>query len=138
PERLVPEEVELAVMRDAETLDGPKVARVAASKSATSAARSSLPTPVSVEVPRVRSVPPVHGEYSSTPPTPSPRPLSVSEPTPYLPPPAVVDRTPQRSLPNQRAIVDKPLGGGVTQRPGPASVPPSLRAPRSVPPATPS
>lgn len=165
PERLVPEDVELAVLRDAETLDGPKVARVAASKGATSAARSSLPTPVSVEVPRVRSVPPAHGQYSSTPPTPSarsiqsgtlmsigsvdpraptelslpsPRPPSVSERTPYIPPPAVVDRTPQRSLPSQPAVADKSRGGGVTQRPGPPSVPPSLRAPRSAPAAAPS
>ncbi|HEX2674562.1 MAG TPA: hypothetical protein VHM25_26985 [Polyangiaceae bacterium] len=162
PERLVPNEVELAVLRDAETLDGPKVARVAASKSATSAARSSLPTPVSVEVPRVRSVPPVHGEYASTPPTPSarsiqsgtlmsigsvdpraptelslpsPRPLSVSERAPYLPPPAVVDRTAQRPSPTQVALADKSRGSGATQRPGPASVPPSLQAPPSAPPA---
>jgi hypothetical protein len=164
PERLVPEDVELAVLRDAETLDGPKVARVAASKAANSVARSSLPTPVSVEVPRVRSMPPAHGEYSSTPPTPSarsiqsgtlmsigsvdpraptelslpsPRPLSVSERPPYLPPPAVVDRTSPRSLPSQRAPADNTRGGGVTQRPGPPSAPPSMRAPRSLPPATP-
>src|SRR6188768_2353448 len=125
PERINPEEVELAVLRDAETLDGPKVARAAASKRALPESRSTLPTPVSVEVPRARSIPPAHGEYTSTPPTPSarsiqsgtlmsigsvdpraptelslpsPRPLSVSERAAYLGPEAVVDR----ASPNSR------------------------------------
>ncbi|HYQ00331.1 MAG TPA: hypothetical protein VER96_16760 [Polyangiaceae bacterium] len=163
PEKIVPEDVELAVLRDAETLDGPKVARATASKHATSAARSSLPTPVSVEVPRARSIPPALTEYSPAPPTPSarsiqsgtlmsigsvdpraptelslpsPRPLSVSERTSY--PPAVVDRTPQRVVPGQRSSVDTTRSADVTLRPGPPSVPPSLRPPRSVPPAGPS
>src|SRR6478609_7776292 len=49
PERIIPEEVELAVLRDAETLDGPKVARTATSRGAVSESRSSSPMPVSVE-----------------------------------------------------------------------------------------
>src|SRR4051812_45461276 len=73
PERINPEEVELAVLRGAETLDGPKVARAAASKRALPEPRSASPTPVSVEVPRVRSIPPAHGEHVSTPPSPSAR-----------------------------------------------------------------
>ncbi|MEI9948023.1 MAG: hypothetical protein WDO74_03340 [Pseudomonadota bacterium] len=164
PERIIPEEVELAVLRDAETLDGPKVAR-AAGKRASPEARSSSPTPVSVEVPRARSIPPAQGEYVSTPPSPSarsiqsgtlmsigsvdpraptelslptPRPLSVSERQAYLGPEAVVDRTPanpRRGLPN---VVDKGRQGDVSERPGPASAqPPSRSAPRSVPPAPP-
>src|SRR6478735_2966894 len=155
PEKIVPEDVELAVLRDAETLDGPKVARAAASKPATSAARSSLPTPVSVEVPRARSVPPALTEYSPAPPTPSarsiqsdtlmsigsvdpraptelslpsPRPLSVAKRAAYLAPPAIVDRAPQPSSPSQGALAET-RGAGVTQRPGAASVPPSLHAP---------
>lgn len=121
PERIVPEEVELAVLRDAETLDGPQVARAAVSKRGLAEPRSASPTPVSVEVPRVRSMPPAHGEHASTPPSPSarsiqsgtlmsigsvdpraptelslpsPRPLSVSERAAYLGPAAVVDRAP--------------------------------------------
>src|SRR3954447_17673551 len=50
PEQIDPEQVELAVLRDAETLDGPKIARAAASKRAlpgSGAARLPLPTPVS-------------------------------------------------------------------------------------------
>src|SRR6478609_9034874 len=122
PERLVPEEVELAVLRSAETLDGPKVARAAIGKRVPPEPSSPSPMAVSVEVPRVRSVPPAQGEYASTPPSPSarsiqsgtlmsigsvdpraptelslpgPRPLSVSERAAYLAPPAVVDRAPQ-------------------------------------------
>jgi len=126
PERLVPEEVELAVLRDAETLDGPKVARATASKRLAPESRSPSPLAVSVEVPRARSVPPAQGEYASTPPSPSarsiqsgtlmsigsvdpraptelslpgpgPRPMSVSEMAAYLGPEAVVDRTPPNS-----------------------------------------
>jgi hypothetical protein len=120
PERIVPEEVELAVLRDAETLDGPNVARVAA-KRQPKLASSPSPMPVSVEVPRARSVPPGLDELTSTPPSPSgrsiqsgtlmsvgsidprapteralpsPRPLSVSERVAYFGPEAVVDRSP--------------------------------------------
>src|SRR3954468_15267019 len=53
PEQIIPEEVELAVLRDAETLDGPHVARAAQKR--VPDPRSPSPTPVSVEVPRVRS-----------------------------------------------------------------------------------
>jgi hypothetical protein len=120
PERINPEDVELAVLRDAETLDGPHVARAAQKRLPDP--RSPSPTPVSVEVPRVRSIPP--SEYPSTPPSPSarsiqsgtlmsigsvdpraptelslpgPRPLSVSERAVYMGPEAVVDRTPSAS-----------------------------------------
>ena len=140
PERIIPEEVELAVLRDAETLDGPKVARaVVGNRPPTPDSRPLAPTAVSVEVPRVRSMPPVQGEYASTPPTPSarsiqsgtlmsigsvdpraptelslpgPRPLSVAERAAYLGPEAVVDRTPP-SL--RRGPLDD---ASVTQRPG--------------------
>src|SRR6187551_1563317 len=44
PERINPDDVELAVPRDAETLDGPKVARAAAGKRASQEPRSTLPT----------------------------------------------------------------------------------------------
>jgi hypothetical protein len=118
PERINPEEVELAVLRSAETLDGPNVARAARQKPELPGSPS--PTPVSVEVPRVRSVAPGLDELSSTPPTPSgrsiqsgtlmsvgsvdpraptelslpsPRPLSVSERAAYFGPGAVVDRS---------------------------------------------
>src|SRR6187399_3606488 len=58
PERINPDEVELAVLRGADTLDGPKVARAAASKRPPPPeSRSPSPTPVSVEVPRARSIP---------------------------------------------------------------------------------
>jgi len=144
PERIVPEEVELAVLRAAETLDGPKVARAAASKRATPESRTPSPTAVAVEVPRARSVPPVQGDYGSTPPSPSarsiqsgtlmsigsvdpraptelslpsPRPMSVSERAAYLGPEAVVDRT----LPNSRP---EPSGAGGNRREGEGSVPP--------------
>jgi len=162
PERINPEEVELAVLRGAETLDGPKVARAAASKRALPESRLTLPTPVSVEVPRARSIPPAQGEYTSTPPTPSarsiqsgtlmsigsvdpraptelslpgPRPMSVSERAAYLGPEAVVDRAATNSRPP--ASVDKSGGTVVTERPGPppSSAAPSLRSskPGSVP-----
>jgi len=155
PERIVPEEVELAVLRDAETLDGPKVARAVVSK-----ARPSSPTPVSVEVPRARSMPPAQGEYGSTPPTPSarsiqsgtlmsigsvdpraptelslpnPRPLSVSERPAYLPPAAVVDRNPLPSRRSQAEGAGNTRTGGVSERPGRPSAAPSARMSPSVP-----
>ncbi|HEY1533153.1 MAG TPA: hypothetical protein VGF76_04020 [Polyangiaceae bacterium] len=123
PERIIPEEVELAVLRSAETLDGPNVARAGRQKPALPGSPS--PSPVSVEVPRVRSVPPGLDELSSTPPAPSgrsiqsgtlmsvgsvdpraptelslpsPRPLSVSERAAYFGPGAVVDRSSPVSL----------------------------------------
>ncbi len=161
PERINPEEVELAVLRDAETLDGPKVARAAASKRAVPESRSTSPTPVSVEVPRARSMPPAHGEYASTPPTPSacsiqsgtlmsigsvdpraptelslpsPRPLSVSERAAYLGPEAVVDRTPLSGRPGLPTTIAESRGTDVTQRPGPPSAaPPPRSKPGSVP-----
>src|SRR3954462_9280038 len=73
PGRIIPEDEELAVLRDAETLDGPKVARAAASKRAAPESSSPSPMAVSVEVPRARSIPPAQGEYGSTPPSPSAR-----------------------------------------------------------------
>ncbi|HEX3777640.1 MAG TPA: hypothetical protein VHV51_24390 [Polyangiaceae bacterium] len=119
PERINPEEIELAALREADTLDGPHVARAARHRS--ELVSSPPPTPVSVEVPRVRSVPPEGESYHVTPETPSarsiqsgtlmsigsvdpraptelslpsPRVLSQSERAVYLGPPAVVDRTP--------------------------------------------
>ena len=119
PERINPEDVELAVLRDAETLDGPNVARAGRRLPDP---RSPSPAPVPVEVPRLRSAaPPTLDEYVSTPPSPSarsiqsgtlmsigsvdsraptelslpsPRALSVSERAAYSWPEAVVDRTP--------------------------------------------
>ncbi|HTA93106.1 MAG TPA: hypothetical protein VK745_26185 [Polyangiaceae bacterium] len=126
PERIVPEDIELAVLREADTLDGPQVARAAARR-APDTSSSPAPTPVSVEVPRVRSVPPSIEPYTTTPTTPSarsvqsgtlmsigsidpraptelslpsPRALSQSERAAYLGPEAVVDRTPVSALPN--------------------------------------
>jgi len=120
PERIVPEDVELAVLREADTLDGSHLARVAAGR-APDVNSSPPPTPVSVEVPRVRSIPPSIESYGSTPSTPSarsvqsgtlmsigsvdpraptelslpsPRTLSQAERAAYLGPGAVVDRTP--------------------------------------------
>lgn len=163
PERLVPEEVELAVLRDAETLDGPKVARAAASKRVAPESRSPSPTPVSVEVPRARSIPPAHGEYGSTPPTPSarsiqsgtlmsigsvdpraptelslpsPRPMSVSERAAYLGPEAVVDRTPL-SRPGLPGSVDQGRATEPTERPAPPSAARSAPSARSQPASVP-
>ncbi len=126
PERIVPEDIELAVLREADTLDGPQVARAAARR-APDTSSSPAPTPVSVEVPRVRSVPPSIEPYTTTPTTPSarsvqsgtlmsigsidpraptelslpsPRALSQSERAAYLGPEAVVDRTPVSALPS--------------------------------------
>src|SRR6187402_3411596 len=164
PERIIPEEVELAVLRDAETLDGPKVARATASKRAAPESRQPSPTAVSVEVPRARSIPPAQGEYTSTPPSPSarsiqsgtlmsigsvdpraptelslpsPRPLSLSERAAYLGPEAVVDRTPL-SVRRGPPSVDNRRPSDVTGRPGPVSAKPSWSAnPRSAPSAPP-
>jgi hypothetical protein len=126
PERIVPEDIELAVLREADTLDGPLVARAAARR-LPDLTSSPPPTPVSVEVPRVRSVPPSIEPYGTTPQTPSarsvqsgtlmsigsvdpraptelslpsPRVLSQSERAAYLGPGAVVDRTPAKALPD--------------------------------------
>jgi hypothetical protein len=126
PERIVPEDIELAVLREADTLDGPHVARAAARR-ASDTTSSPAPMPVSVEVPRVRSVPPSIEPYVVTPTTPSarsvqsgtlmsigsvdpraptelslpsPRALSQSERAAYLGPEAVVDRTPVSALPS--------------------------------------
>src|SRR6187431_1476863 len=149
PERIIPEEVELAVLRDAETLDGPKVARAAASKRVSAESRSTSPMAVSVEVPRARSMPPAYGEYSSTPPSPiarsiqsgtlmsigsvdpraptelslpSPRPLSVSERAAYLGPEAVVDRAPLNSRRGLPGAGDS-RAGDISQRPAPSGAP---------------
>lgn len=153
PERIVPEEVELAVLRDAETQDGPQLARGAKrSVPARETTPSPSPTAVSVEVPRPRSMTPAMPEPSTTPsgpiarsiqsgtlisigsvdpraPTelslPSPRPLSVSERAAYVGPEAVVDRTPRRDLPS---VADRDRSADVTLRPGPRSSQPSLRS----------
>ena len=69
PEKIIPEDVELAVLRDAETLDGPNVARAAKRRAEPS--NSPSPMPVSVEVPRPRSLPPL--EVATTPTSPSAR-----------------------------------------------------------------
>src|SRR6187431_1044262 len=149
PERIIPEDVELAVLRDAETLDGPKVARAAASKRVSAESRSTSPMAVSVEVPRARSMPPAYGEYSSTPPSPiarsiqsgtlmsigsvdpraptelslpSPRPMSVSERAAYLGPEAVVDRTPLNLRRGPPGAGDS-RAGDISQRPAPSGAP---------------
>jgi len=156
PERVVPEEVELAVLRDAETLDGPRVARAVAKRLPDS--RQPLLTPVSVEIPRVRSVPPGLHDYPSTPPSPrarsiqsgtlmsigsvdpraptelslpSPRPLSVSERAAYLGPEAVVDRAPAAPAPPRDApgVVESERYSG-TERPTDRSAAPYV-SPRS-------
>ena len=160
PERIIPEDVELAVLRDAETLDGPKVARAAASKRVSAESRSTSPMAVSVEVPRARSMPPAHGEYSSTPPSPSarsiqsgtlmsigsvdpraptelslpsPRPMSVSERAAYLGPEAVVDRTPLNLRRSPPGGVSSTRERDVTERPAATSMRPSPSvSPRSV------
>ncbi|HEY4106734.1 MAG TPA: hypothetical protein VGM44_22695 [Polyangiaceae bacterium] len=132
PERINPEEIELAALREADTLDGPHVARAGRYRS--ELISSPPPTPVSVEVPRARSVPSEAESYNVTPATPSarsiqsgtlmsigsvdpraptelslpsPRLLSQSERAVYLGPPAVVDRTPvsaaRGAAPNAKA-----------------------------------
>ena len=133
PERLIPEEVELAVLRDAETLDSPNVGRATSGGRVPDLHSPSL-TPVAVEVPRARSAAPLKlDEYVSTPPSPSarsiqsgtlmsigsvdprartelslpsPRPLSVSERAAYLGPEAVVDRAPIPPPGELPAVVD--------------------------------
>ena len=143
PEKIIPEEVELAVLRDAETLDGQNVARVAA-KRPPDPSNSPSPMPVSVEVPRARSVPPME-EVATTPTSPSarsiqsgtlmsigsidpraptelslptPRPLSVSERAAYFGPEAVVDRSPsQPDIESRPAVTDR------ASYPGPESKP---------------
>src|SRR5450432_1969111 len=72
PERIAPEDIELAVLREADTLDGPHVARAAA-RQRPELTSSPPPTAVSVEVPRVRSAPPALESYGVTPTTPSAR-----------------------------------------------------------------
>jgi hypothetical protein len=161
PERIIPEDVELAVLRDAETLDGPKVARATAGKRRSPESRSPSPMPVSVEVPRARSILPGQGEYGSTPPSPSarsiqsgtlmsigsvdpraptelslpsPRPMSVSERAAYLGPEAVVDRTPPNSRRGGLGASDSRREGAVSDRPGPPSAaPPRSNIPVSAP-----
>src|SRR6188768_1403950 len=160
PERIIPEEVELAVLRDAETLDGPKVARAAGSKRVLPEPRSSSPMPVPVEVPRARSAAPSHGEYTSTPPSPSarsiqsgtlmsigsvdpraptelslpgPRPMSISERAAYLGPEAVVDRSSSSQLSRRGPATLKARETDSTERPPPSSASPSERTnPRRV------
>ncbi len=143
PEKIIPEEVELAVLRDAETLDGQHVARVVA-KRAPDPSNSPSPMPVSVEVPRARSVPPME-ELATTPTSPSarsiqsgtlmsigsidpraptelslptPRPLSVSERAAYFGPEAVVDRSPSQPDLESRSISTERVSS-----PGPESKP---------------
>ncbi|MEO8905936.1 MAG: hypothetical protein ABI488_25600 [Polyangiaceae bacterium] len=132
PEKIIPEEVELAVAvhRDAETLDGQNVARATARRQ-TYLSNSPSPMPVSVEVPRARSVP-AFEEIVTTPTSPSarsiqsgtlmsigsidprapterslptPRPLSVSERAAYFGPEAVVDRSPSQPDTESRPVV---------------------------------
>src|SRR5450432_2679386 len=125
PERIIPEEIELAAPRDAETLDGLQLVHASAGR-LPELTSSPPPTPVSVEVPRVRSVPPDLEAYGTTPTTPSarsiqsgtlmsmgsvdpraptelslpsPRTLSLSERAAYFGPEAVVDRTPVSAPP---------------------------------------
>jgi hypothetical protein len=145
PEKIIPEEVELAVLRDAETLDGPNVARAATRRRA-EPSHSPSPMPVSVEVPRARSVHPLE-EVATTPtspsarsiqsgtlmsigsidpraPTelslPSPRPLSVSERAAYFGPEAVVDRSPsQPEIESRSALSGPPLRRPAFSRPPP-------------------
>jgi len=127
PERIIPEEIELAVLREADTLDGPNLARAQLRSSAPELSSSPPPTPVSVEVPRMRSVPPALESLVPTPLTPSarsvqsgtlmsigsidpraptelslpsPRALSQSERAAYVGPGAVVDRGPSRNQPS--------------------------------------
>lgn len=137
PEKIIPEEIELAVavLRDAETLDGQNVARATAQRQP-DLSNSPSPMPVSVEVPRVRSVLPL--EQVATTPTspsarsiqsgtlmsigsidprapterslPSPRPLSVSERAAYFGPEAVVDRSPSQPDIESRPVVTERTG----------------------------
>lgn len=168
PEQLEPEDVELAVLRDAETQDGPNIRpmvprpapRKVLSSSQLLEPRAPSPTPVSVEVPRVRSIPPQTGDRASTPPSPSarsiqsgtlmsigsvdpraptelslpsPRPLSVSERAAYLGPEAVVDRTPRSGLPD---VADSSRARDITERPGAPISEPAYSSQRSVMPSS--
>ncbi len=160
PERIVPEEIELAVLRDAETLDGPNIARIAARQQPDPSASPS-PMPVSVEVPRARSLPPLDDRFSTPPspsarsiqsgtlisvgsvdpraPTelslPSPLPLSVSERAAYFGPESVVDRSSPPSL--EPRSLPSAVSAARPMRPslGPDTVSPPAqhfpRAPRS-------
>ncbi len=120
PERINPEEIELAVLREADTLDAVHLTRADLRRASSPELSSSpAPTPVSVEVPRIRSVPPPLEPVAPTPLTPSarsvqsgtlmsigsidpraptelslpsPRALSHSERAAYVGPGAVVDR----------------------------------------------
>lgn len=145
PERIVPEDIELAVLREADTLDGPHIARAAAQR-LPGLVSSPPPTPVSVEVPRVRSVPPGLESYSVTPATPtahsvqsgtlmsigsvdpraptelslpSPRILSRSERDSYLGPEAVVDRTPESAKVRMPRVLPG-VSDGLSSSEGPA------------------
>ena len=151
PEWVNPEDVELAVLRDAETLDGPHVARVAQKRIPDPRAPS--PTPVSVEVPRARSIPPAQLDRPSTPPSPSarsiqsgtlmsmgsvdpraptelslpsPRPLSVSERAVYLGPAAVVDRSPSVAPRDLPGVVESTRSSGDSLRASAATQRPSV------------
>jgi S-DNA-T family DNA segregation ATPase FtsK/SpoIIIE len=163
PERIIPEEVELAVLRSAETLDGPNVARA---RRRPELPGSPSPTPVSVEVLRVRSVPPGLDELNSTPPSPSgrsiqsgtlmsvgsvdpraptelslpsPRPLSVSERAAYFGPGAVVDRSSPVNVStaperqSQPAIESNRLPEVAVRTSSPGFEPSPNSSPRSVP-----
>jgi hypothetical protein len=160
PERIVPEDIELAVLREADTLDGPHIVRAAAFR-APELNSSPPPTPVSVEVPRVRSVPPNLESYVTTPTTPStrsvqsgtlmsigsidpraptelslpsPRSLSQSERAAYLGPEAVVDRTPVSALPSAGSGVAKVAQvTELDERPGPHSEPMAHSSARGLP-----
>ncbi|HWZ91836.1 MAG TPA: hypothetical protein VNW92_23395, partial [Polyangiaceae bacterium] len=162
PERIVPEDIELAVLREAETLDGPHVARAAARR-LPELTSSPPPTPVSVEIPRVRSTPPTLETQAATPTTPSarsvqsgtlmsvgsvdpraptelslpsPRVLSQSERAAYLGPEAVVDRAPaQSALMREQAAVAKrvEVTRPAEQHGSPHSEPAPRSSARSVP-----
>jgi hypothetical protein len=163
PERIVPEDIELAVLREADTLDGQHIARAAASREP-ELNSSPAPTPVSVEVPRVRSVPPNLESYGTTPTTPSarsvqsgtlmsigsvdpraptelslpsPRVLSQSERAAYLGPEAIVDRTPVSALPSSGSgVVNVAQRAELAERQGPYSEPMAHSSARGLPAAS--
>ena len=126
PERIVPEEIELAALREPATLDGLQVAR-AAPRRLPELTRSPPPTPVSVEVPRMRSLPPDLEAYGITPSTPSAR--SVQSGT-LMSIGSVDPRAPtELSLPSPRSLSQSEraayFGPGAVVDRSPASVPPS-------------